>query len=581
MDAARSASGKVQALMKKAIKHIRNIRYRYKAFFAMLLASVIPLVLYGIIIDCNTKDFVRDNLMRTKRAQIQQVGRDLTGRLQVYEHLTDFLLSLEKFQQVIALPSDQLFSLYQGYKDVIDPLFETDMYCHPQISRMTIYLKNINLEHGMTVAPFSALETQDWYQKSFAGGEPFESWIISEERREVYYVRPIRQYLQLQAVLVTCFDYSIVTASLETVPTYADEGVYLLSQEGEVAYSNNSEAVGTIFAAEENDRKASVVVQEMEELGWKVVSEIPESVISVAIGSSVREIMALLLGCLAYVVFLSAVLSNVLVRRTVKLNSLVSQIGNGDTKEELEKFQQYNGPMDEVGILISNTGKMVRRLSELKIIVYNEKIARRDLEIKALQAQINPHFLYNSLSIINWKALEAGADEVSGITLKLAEFYRTTLNRGSTVIPVEGEMRNIRSYIDIQLIMHDNNFRVEWDVDESVMRWEMPKLVLQPLVENALEHGLDLKEDDDRLLYIHTGEEDGELVLIVRDNGVGMTQEKADSIIYYDSKGYGVKNVNERIALLYGDRYVFRIVSGEGEGTEIYVRIPGERGKEL
>lgn len=144
---------------------------------------------------------------------------------------------------------------------------------------------------------------------------------------------------------------------------------------------------------------------------------------------------------------------------------------------------------------------------------------------------------------------------------------------------MEGEIRNIRSYLDIQLIMHDDNFAVHWDVDERVMNWRMPKLVLQPLVENALEHGLDLKEDEDRQLWITIWTDGEDLTLVVKDNGVGMTQEKADSLIHYEAKGYGVKNVKERIALLYGENHVFRITSQEGEGTEVYIRIPGERGE--
>lgn len=580
MGAARSASGKVKASMKKIIKRFGNIQYRYKVFLAMLLVSVVPLLLCGVMFYGASSKSMRDNLVQTKSAQVRQVSQDLESRLQVYEHIANYLLSLQGFQQVLSLPPDRLFDLYQGYQNIVDPLLETNMYYHPQITRMTIYLKDINLEHGMTIAPFSALEDQEWYQNSFADGIPTESWIISEANREVYYVRPVQQYLQMRAVLVTCFDYDKAMASVGAIPGSEDERVYLLAQDGTVAFSNDEQVLGKTLELDESDGKSAVMRQEMTSIGWTIVSVMSKSIISEALRPTVKATVLLLFFCLAYAVIISVVLANVLVRRTVKLNHLVSQIGDGDAKEELAQLEQYNGAMDEVGVLIDNTGKMIRRLNELKITVYKEKIARRDLEMKALQAQINPHFLYNSLSIINWKAIEAEADEVSSITLKLAEFYRTTLNRGSTMINVEGEMRNIRSYLDIQLIMHDNNFKVEWDVDESVMKWEMPKLVLQPLVENALEHGLDLKEDDDRLLYIHTGQEDGKLVLIVRDNGVGMTQEKADSIIHYDSKGYGVKNVNERISLLYGEKHVFRIVSSEGKGTEIYVRIPGERGKE-
>lgn len=563
--------------MKKIAESFGNIRYRHKVFMAMLAVAIVPLIACGVIIYYNSREFVQENLIQTKEAQLTQVEQDMEGRLQIYEHITDYLLSLQSLQDVLALKPTQLYELYRGYRDVVDPLLETNMYYHPVIRRMTIYLKDIDLEHGMTIAPLSRLESQEWYRESFADGDTYEKWIVCAQENRVYYVRPVFQYLQMKAVLVTSFAYEMLLSGLETIPTYDEERVYLLSSDGEIVYSNDMEALGTAFLAEET-AGAVVLEQELSEVGWRIISVIPPGILDDTLKKSVSGVLVILAFSVAYAIVVSAILAEVLVFRTIKLKNIVSHIGEGNLQPGMEKLDQYNGPMDEIGALIDSTRKMVHRLEELKITVYKEKIARRDLEMKALQAQINPHFLYNSLSIINWKALDAGADEVSGITLKLAEFYRTTLNRGSSMISVEGEIRNIRSYLDIQLIMHDDNFRVEWEVDDAVMNWQMPKLVLQPLVENALEHGLDLKEEDDRLLYLYVGRMEENLVLIVRDNGVGMSQEKVDSLIHYDSKGYGVKNVNERISLLYEKEHVFRIVSSLGEGTEIYIRIPGERG---
>ena len=118
--------------------------------------------------------------------------------------------------------------------------------------------------------------------------------------------------------------------------------------------------------------------------------------------------------------------------------------------------------------------------------------------MKALQAQINPHFLYNSLSIINWKALEADQEDISKVTLALSTYYRTSLNRGETMTTVENEINNIRAYLGIQLIMHDNSFKVIEDIDMDAGGYRIPKLILQPLVENSIDHGLDMSEKEEK-----------------------------------------------------------------------------------
>ena len=213
-------------------------------------------------------------------------------------------------------------------------------------------------------------------------------------------------------------------------------------------------------------------------------------------------------------------------------------------------------------------------LDKLISEVYEGKIELQHTEMRALQAQINPHFLYNSLSIINWKAIEAGEDEISRVTLDLSTYYRTSLNRGETMTTVESEVNNIRAYLRIQLIMHDNSFRVIEDVRQEVFNCEIPKLILQPLVENAIDHGLDPSEKEDRRLWITVKEEKEMLLFIVRDNGNGMPKEQAEQILGYQSPGYGVHNVYDRIKLLYKEKGSVKIESREGEGTSVKICIP-------
>ena len=156
---------------------------------------------------------------------------------------------------------------------------------------------------------------------------------------------------------------------------------------------------------------------------------------------------------------------------------------------------------DEVGVLIRAFRRMMDEMNRLISEVYESKILLQNTEMRALQAQINPHFLYNSLSIINWKAIEAGNADISKVTLALSTYYRTSLNRGETMTSVENEISNIRAYLKIQLIMHDDSFRAEEEIDQDIMECRIPKLILQPLVENAIDH-LDVAETEEKILWI-------------------------------------------------------------------------------
>ena len=192
----------------------------------------------------------------------------------------------------------------------------------------------------------------------------------------------------------------------------------------------------------------------------------------------------------------------------------------------------------------------------------------------ALQSQINPHFLYNSLSIINWKAIEAGEDEISHVTLALSTYYRTSLNRGETMTTVAKEIDNIRAYLKIQLVMHDNEFRVVEQISDGLNDYLIPKLILQPLAENAIDHGIDVSDNENPTLWLTIREEAEHIFFEIRDNGAGMTQEKADQILTYQSSGYGVRNVCDRIHVLYGEKGEMKIESTPGKGTRVFIRIP-------
>ncbi|WP_256217714.1 sensor histidine kinase [Paenibacillus sp. OV219] len=229
---------------------------------------------------------------------------------------------------------------------------------------------------------------------------------------------------------------------------------------------------------------------------------------------------------------------------------------------------------DEIGELELRFSKMLASINMLIEEGYKNKISQKEAELRALQSQINPHFLYNALSVINWKAIAAGSEDISNVAGLLSTFYRTSLNKGKDMMSVRDELLNTKSYVEMQLIMHDDNFDVVYQIDEDVLDHHMIKLVLQPIVENAIEHGIDQKRSGKGVLRMSGTLEGGAIVFRVEDNGPGMTQELVDEVLVQQSKGYGLFNVQERIRVQYGGGYGISIKSELGEGTCVTVKLP-------
>lgn len=570
-------------ILKTIIQKYRDSKYQYKVLLAMLLVSWAPAVLSASVFRYSATALVEKNLVQSREAQLRLISQELSDKGKIYEHMAEYILSNENFLDAIFSESEDLYEVSRGFEEDVDPLIETNMFYYPTITNMTVYLEERDLEHGTNVAPMKKLTEQKWYQDYVDPDKKENSWVFSEEDNTLYFLKPIYLFSQKKGVLLTSFDTSDYLKGIDAAVADSEEKIYLVNrQDNRIIYTNAPEERGMKYTSSMNGDNGMWVelLDQQAESGANrdLYYWIPKSVLGNSLNQAAGQTRNMNICVLIYILVTSLLLSKGLVKRIDRLTDIVSRIGEGRDTTVEQELGAYSGGRDEIGILIESVQGMLARLQKLKIEIYNEKIAHKDLEMRALQAQINPHFLYNSLSIINWKALDAHADEVSEITLMLAEFYRTTLNKGSGIITVDGEVRNIRSYLNIQMVMHDNDFRVEWEIDEAAMGWKMPKLVLQPIVENALEHGLDLKEGGEKIMKVRIVLEDEALVISVKDNGVGMSQEKADSLIYYNSKGYGIKNVHERITLLYGKDNIFCITSREGVGTEVYIRIPGEKG---
>ena len=270
----------------------------------------------------------------------------------------------------------------------------------------------------------------------------------------------------------------------------------------------------------------------------------------------------------------SARISRSIAEPIEKLSSRVQEIGGGD----LSVREPVGSQVYEVSALSQGVEQMVERMGTLMKESTDKQESLRQAELALLQAQINPHFLYNTLDTIIW-LIEAGkTEEAEEMVTDLSSFFRHSLSNGEDVVTLDDEEKQIRSYLQIQQFRYKDIMDYSIDIDPAIKGTRLPKLTIQPLVENALYHGVKLKRA--KGLITVNGRSDGDdIIITVSDTGAGMTKDRLEELraglTNRERVGFGLSTVDERLKLFFGEKYGLSIESTEGEGTDVTVRIPG------
>ena len=311
--------------------------------------------------------------------------------------------------------------------------------------------------------------------------------------------------------------------------------------------------------------------------GWKLLSVTPEKGLSLS-NLKMRLFVAFVAAAFLFVlVMINAFISSRITNPIQELEKSVNAIEAGELDTEV-----YTGGSYEIEHLGRSIGDMAKRIKALMQDIVAEHESKRKSEFDTLQSQINPHFLYNTLDIIVWMIENERRQEAVKVVTALARFFRISLSKGKSIITVRDELEHVRNYLTIQQMRFKNKFIYEIEAGEDVMDLACLKLMLQPLVENAIYHGMEFMDGDGEI-HVRVKKEQGELWLEVCDNGLGMTAEQVENLLSEKPQassrrgsGIGVKNVNERIRLYFGEAYGLVIESEPDEGTVIRCHLPAE-----
>lgn len=556
------------------------MKYRHKLTILLVVTALVPMTVLALYAHSRQSTMVRSSDLEDMQSIIDQTKESIDSQTAVYSSLLNYLTYSPDIEEIIKEKNIDNYTAYEKYNEIADPLLSVPKSYHDAINRIQLFARSIQVEHEYTLVPLAKMK-EEWWSSELQDDVRIQ-WLVNLESKEVAAVRMIYDDQVLDAAICIALDYDKIFQPLTNILTEENGGM-VTDEDGRILY-NKSELEDIELkksddrdtALEKINQECAYTMAESKENNWGFYLYKSQRAISGSVRRLLLEEIPLMAACCLITLVLGLSFSRIFTRKIEELTRNMDKVNHGSREVTVSSDSE-----DEVGILINSFRRMMDEINRLIDEVYVNKIALKEYELKALQAQINPHFLYNSLSIINWKALEADQEDISRITLSLSTFYRTALNKGKNILLVRDEIANIKAYLDIQLTMHDDSFDVIYDIDDSILKYETLNLILQPILENAIHHGIDLKQDGRGEIRISGKEDDKDIRFAVSDNGVGMTKEQAELILTADSKGYGVRNVNERIKLYYGAEYAVCIDSEVGRGTTVTIHFPKELHAEI
>lgn len=559
--------------MKRLIHYVRNISFQWKLFFSYLLIVIIPITVIGLF----AYQQAGESILQQKKTDIlnmtNSIVDDIDYRLTKYNTMVQLLSLSTRVNQIYNTEYTNFYTMNVDYSEAVSQLIGTLMCINNDLKSIRIYTDNVAFTSEVySIYLTDSMKEENWYKETRDSIKV--KWFIKGSNI-LGVGRFSSERLNNTVILQPTYD------KLFTMMDNLDPSEYLVNiidKDGNLVFTNSEHQYNqnTDVKSMENmsllridGADYYIVKKDIEAASWTMVCYIPAKVIASSSNTILSVTIFLILSCFILLIVLIWILSSMFVKRIRVLNEKVEMVSSGNLKVDISSDIR-----DEIGNFTNSFGQMLKNLNTMIDEITHSKILQKESELKLLQAQINPHFLYNALSIISWKAIMIRSFEISDLVSTISKYYRTTLNKGKSIISIRDELNNIKSYIDIQLVMHNNNFDVEFDIDETICDFYMINTILQPIVENAIGHGIDGLEGTRGIIRVF-GHPDGDNIrFLISDNGNGMPQDTLSRIFIDQSMGYGLKNVQDRIRLQFGEEYGLEIMSQPGCGTEVRIIIP-------
>ncbi len=594
----------------KKIRPGERLLGRFKSIQSVIFAMVSMLLLGAVVIATvismsYTRTSVFENSSLYTQTIIRQMNQNIDSYIDYMENISYLVSSNEDVQTY-------LFGDHVGpeVRGRILNQFETILDSRSDILNLGIISENgrrfINDGREMT-NPDLDIHSQEWYMNALNGSQSsylsssHVQHIISGERPWVITLsRGIRDQssgsTKKEAVFFIDLNYSAISGLCDQNIVGNQGYAFILDAEGNIVYHPQqqqlynelqTENIGLIMESESDtilygkgSGEKLYTISRSEKTGWTVVDSVRVEELLRKSNEAQSIYILVAAGLVAVALFFSKFIAKNITQPIQKLCESMEKVQEGDFSVSDVVVDSAN----EIGSLTTSFNVMTHRIQDLMEQNIREQEAKRKSELKALQSQINPHFLYNTLDSIIWMAEGKKNEEVVLMTASLARLLRQSISNEDEVVSIGQEIEYARGYLTIQKMRYKDKMEYQIDVDPSILNIPLIKLVLQPVIENAIYHGLKYKESKGFLL-VRGFPKDGNAVLQVIDDGVGMDEETLEHIyekhkVNYRSNGVGIYNVQKRLQLYYGNEYGITYESEVGKGTTATITIPGPGKKE-
>lgn len=574
---------------------MKNWSMRKRLFYAFLAFSLCSVIIIAVVACMVSYRRVMDMAVTTSEQMVEKTSKEIEGLLDGMTVMTRVISRDSRIQAVMRTE-------YPQYKDQFSDRFELDAY----LSKLNQYNDNIFAmyffaDNGMVgKSKYYSISIENitespYYQQAQKGEttfwlEPYAGsyFAVTTGETLITAITPIKELGsgEYRGMVVVELEVARVQSYLST----------RVSKNG-FLYLRNAKGKPIVFpqdVGEEEQQRASEQEQYISRVDglfsdlkiekplsygdWTVVCVVPGAELARNIIDIVKIVCFVSLGVSLLALFFAYRSAAFLVKPIIVLDKKMQQVEQGDLTVRAVVVHQ-----DEIGALTNRFNLMIETIKTLMEHKIENQKKLRLTEFKALQAQIKPHFLYNTLDSIIWMARAENFKGVECMTLALTRFLKIGLSRGRETISVGEELEHAENYLIIQNIRYKNQFAYEISVEPEIKDCLIPKLVLQPLIENAIYHGMKLKREACSL-QVWARLEQGNVVIDVVDNGVGMTPERIEALRNTLQNGegpradsYGVVNVNERISILFGEKYGVTFESELGEGSCFRIKLPTEQ----
>lgn len=548
----------------------------------ILVAMVVGIV--AVILVCCILLFLsryRSAMVQSARTSSAQAVSQVSNTVGSY--LSDMDQAMELVEQSVSSSGesrDELLSVFLRYRpDVVavtsySPDGELlDCWATGREPRDDIF-RNLSFDYGKARDSGDAYLTAPHVETIFEGYYP---WVVTMTSR--LDAGGEAAWLSLD------LSFSGISSYINNVSIGQRGYCFLMDEDGNIIYhpqqqllyaglkSEDTEALAALSDGAWADDTVIYSLNSVGDSGWRVVGV---SYVDELVNRNVNEMIRLSFW-LAAVVLCVALLTSLLLSKLLgrPLRGLADAMESFESDADHFSYRPVGGTR-EVQELSDSFEHMVLRIQQLMSTVREEEINLRKTELKALQAQINPHFLYNTLDSIAWMCEQGRNADAVRMVHALARLFRISISRGHEFIPIARELEHAESYLQIQMYRYKNQFTYAFDVDPDCLGYYCNKITLQPIIENAINHGLDLMVEEGRIDVVVRSEGE-DIVFSVRDNGVGMSAEQIEAIMHSDASdrtGIGIRNVNDRLQIYFGKNYGISISSEPDVGTCVEIRMP-------